>query len=40
MISCALLGYGWWGRTIAGRIAGSDQIKIGTVADRAEAARR
>src|ERR1700680_702288 len=40
MITCALLGYGWWGRTIAGRIAGSDQIKIRAVVDPAEAARR
>lgn len=40
MITCALVGYGWWGRTIARRIAGSEQIKIRTVVDRAEAARR
>jgi predicted dehydrogenase len=40
MLTCALLGYGWWGRTIAGRIAGSDQIRIRIVVDRAEAARR
>jgi predicted dehydrogenase len=40
MITCALLGYGWWGRTITGRIAGSNQIRIRTVVDRAEAARR
>jgi predicted dehydrogenase len=40
MITCALLGYGWWGRTIARRIAGSDQIKIRSVVDQAEAARR
>jgi predicted dehydrogenase len=45
MIRCAVVGFGWWGQTIARRLAGSDRIRVTRVVEpqrplweRAEAA--
>src|SRR5262245_52099619 len=39
MIRCALVGYGWWGRTIASRCRPSNEVAIALVVDPSEASR-
>lgn len=33
MLNAALIGFGWWGRTIAGVMRGSDRLRIAAVVD-------
>src|SRR5262245_31830958 len=39
MIHAALVGYGWWGRTIASRCRASSEIAIAMVVEPGEASR-
>ena len=40
MIGVALVGLGWWGRTVAGLLAGSDRLRVVVAVDPDEAGRR
>ncbi len=36
MINCAIIGFGWWGQQIAGRLKGSKRLKVQMVAEPLE----